>query len=100
MNARAWLALQVLAQQADPWQLHRPALRVFFFVAADLDTEEFRPIKQTRVARCLGVSQPAVSKALRELVGAGYLEAGEPLRTSRTYRLNHRLAPVQSLFAA
>jgi DNA-binding MarR family transcriptional regulator len=100
VNDRAWLALQVLAQQAGPWQLHRPALRVFFFVAADLDTDEYRAIKQVRVARALGLAQPAVSKALNELVRADYLQAGDPIRTSKTYRLNHLVAAVQALYAA
>ena len=100
MNDRAWLALQVLAQQAGPWRLRRPALRVFFFVAADLDTAEYRPIKQTRVARTLGIGQPGVCKALGELVQVGYLEAGPPAMSLKTYRLNARLAAVQSLYAA
>jgi DNA-binding MarR family transcriptional regulator len=100
MNDRAWLALQVLAQQAEPWHLRSPALRVFFFIAADLDTDAYRPVKQVRVARVLGVTQPSVSRALRELVMAGYIEAGPPDRVSKTYRLNPRVGAIQSLYAA
>lgn len=100
MTPRDWLALQMLAQRAEPWKLRSPALRVFFFVAADLDTDEFRPVKQTLIARKLGVGQQAVSRALRELVLARYLELGEPLGVSKQYRLRTDIAAVQSLYAA
>lgn len=100
MNDRAWLALQVLAQQAGPWRLRSPALRVFFYIAADLDCDEYRPVKQARVARCIGVPQQSVSRALGALVAANYLELGDPQGVSKTYRLNPRIAAVQSLYAA
>lgn len=98
MDDRAWIALQMLAQERGPWQLPRPALRVFFFVAADLDTADYQPVKQTRVARALGITQPAVSRALTVLLAGGYLEAGPSEGFSKTYRLNTRHRPVQGLY--
>jgi DNA-binding transcriptional ArsR family regulator len=99
-DVNPWIVLQSLAQQGALWRLRSPALRVFFYVAADLEIGQWRPIKQVRVARALGVGQQAVSRALAALVAAGYLKAGPAQGVSKTYRLNPEHGAVQSLYAA
>lgn len=74
----------------DP-RLGSLAIRVYVFVAGDLDYRRFKAIKLITVAAALGTKRHKVGNALRALTEAGYLErdgrawAGGPY----TYRLNY-----------
>jgi len=100
VRAETWAAFRILAEQAEPWRLRRPALRVFFFIAPELSHLDFRPVKQRSVSQELRVSQQEVSRALAALVRAEYLEEGEFEGPSKTYRLNLTQATLKSLSAA
>ena len=72
-------------------------LAVLAAVAAELDTEEFRPLNQRYWALKIGVVQQTVSKALHTVVGYGALEAGPPDGTTHMYRLRPDHPDVQAL---
>lgn len=50
------------------------AIRVYGYIAQDLDYRDFRPVKVYAVARGLGIHRQNAGRALRFLVRAGYLE--------------------------
>ena len=75
--------LQALAQLP----LRPNSLRVLLYAAGELDTAEFRPLKQHAVARALRMSQTGVSMGILGLVHAGLLEPGEPDGATKRYRL-------------
>ena len=62
-------------------------LAVLAAVAAELDTEEFRPLNERYWALKIGVVQQTISTALHTAVGYGALEAGPPDGTTHMYRL-------------
>lgn len=50
------------------------AIRVYGFIAEDLDFHDFRPVKIFAVARGLRIHRQHAGQALKLLVRAGYLE--------------------------
>ena len=75
-------------------------LAVLAAVAAELDTEEFRPVNQRYWALKIGVVQQTISTALHTAVGHGALERGPADGTGFTYRLRPDHPDVQALAAA
>jgi hypothetical protein len=79
----------VLAATTDPRLRWRTDLVVLLWLHVHLDNEIYRPLKQHVLARQSGVPQPTVCKALKRLVGCGYVvkrpEEGD--RRALEYRL-------------
>jgi DNA-binding MarR family transcriptional regulator len=49
-------------------------VRLLVLLHHELDSEDFRPLKQLWAARLLGVARPNISKSLSRLIAEGYLE--------------------------
>lgn len=65
----------VLRASADPRLLPRD-MRVYITLYAELDTETYRPVKLSWLARRVGRSRQGVSPAIARLVEAGYIRRG------------------------
>ena len=66
--------IEVYRDVAADRRLDARAVRVFVFVAVDLDPEIYRPLKLLAVARAVGMKRQRASDALRRLVESGYLD--------------------------
>lgn len=62
--------------------------RLYEAVLPELDTKEFRPVKQRYWARKIGVVQQTVSTALNTLCRDGVFERGAPDGRDYRYRVN------------
>lgn len=64
------------------------ARRVLDVLMARLDCENWVHTPQTELAELLNMKPPHVSRAIRDLVQAGVLQAGPKLGRATAYRLN------------
>ena len=76
-------ALKGLAEQRWP----STTWRVLMVAIAQLDFTSWRELRQAELARELGVRQPAVSKAFKHLVEAGWIER-QGVRGGTRWRLS------------
>lgn len=82
------MILPALAQAPSDRRVSDSALRVLVWLHGQLDLVAFRPVKAWVLAATLEVKPHTASAALRELVQAGYLDAGpRQARRVGTYRL-------------
>ena len=63
-------------------------LRVYCFLLAELDFEEYRPVKLMVVGQQLRLAKGHVSYALRVLILTGHLEIGPAIDRVNTFRLS------------
>jgi DNA-binding MarR family transcriptional regulator len=56
----------------------------------ELDFWKFKPALQWQIGEQIGMKQPSVSKAVRELVEKGFLIEGVPLGRCKTYRMKRK----------
>ena len=77
------------------------AIRVYGYVAQDLDFRDYRPVKVIAVARGLGLHREHAGAALRLLVRLGYLERDgrDGPNGAFTYRLIYspKVADIKSV---
>ena len=69
-------------------ELNGEALRVFLFMAGQLDFENFIRIRQSEVAEALGMQNPHVSRALKLLESKKIFQRGPKSGQSYTWRMN------------
>lgn len=62
--------------------------RVFQFLTGIVDDMNWMRVVQKDVAARLGMQPPHVNRAIKNLVGAGYILEGPPAGNCKTYRLN------------
>src|SRR3972149_296890 len=76
-------------------------LKVLLALALELDTEQWRPVKELRLRHSLGLGRTRLYHALRTLVASGYLErrSGEPGRVWE-YRLPYSVRTGERTGAA
>ena len=82
-TALEWLATQNLPNQE---------YRVLMYLMSKLDFENYLRITQMSVAEALNMKQSAVSRAIRGLLAKDIIITGPQVGTSKTYRLNPRMA--------
>jgi hypothetical protein len=76
----------VVVAACDP-DLRGAPLSILIWAHAHLDFEEYRPLKVAFVATEVKLKEVTAAWALKRLVDAGYLKAGEKVDRVRTYRL-------------
>lgn len=83
--------IPALQQAATDKELRgkRHRVTVYLYLCTVLDTNEFRPIKITALARFLCIRRSHLSEAVNYLIGAGYLDAKRDREDERrrSYRL-------------
>lgn len=77
-----------LRRMATDRRLGPRAIRVYVYLADELDFHDYRPVKLLRLHRELHIDRGALSRTMRSLSDLGYLDRGprEP-RGPNTYRL-------------
>lgn len=80
-----------LRRMAVDRRLGPRAIRVYAYLADELDFQDFRPVKLLRLHRELRMDRGDLSRTMRALCDLGYLDAGakETSRGPRTYRLRY-----------
>ena len=82
-TALEWLATENLQNQE---------YRVLMYLMSKLDFENYLRITQSSIANALKMKQPAVSRAMKGLLAHDIIITGPKVGTSKTYRLNPRMA--------
>ena len=80
--ALEWLAMENLPNEQ---------YRVLMYLMSKLDWENYIRITQESISDALKMKQPAVSRAIKGLLGRDVLTEGPKSGTSKTYRLNLRM---------
>lgn len=84
-----WLAMSQKALMALATSgLNGEDLRVLLALIATLEFDNFILINQAEIARQLGMTRPAVNRAIRRLLEEGVLIKGQRVGVNVSYRLN------------
>lgn len=86
------IAFPALTQALQDRRLRPSDYRVYGAAIEALDLMERRPLKARSVARRIGMRPHHAASALRRLAKLGYLERGELVGHTWTYRLCYSLA--------
>ncbi|MCC7132487.1 MAG: hypothetical protein IT352_07580 [Gemmatimonadales bacterium] len=86
-----------LRRMATDRRLGPRAIRIYAYLADELDFQDYKPVKLLRLHRELRIDRADVSKTLRALCDHGYLDPGERegSRGPRTYRLRYAVRRVE-----
>lgn len=76
----------ILTAATDP-DLRPRDLGVYVLLYAQLDTQTYRPLKQSWLGRQVSMHRVSALRAIARLVNAGYLELGPAEGQAHTYRL-------------
>jgi predicted transcriptional regulator len=87
--------LPALKDAAYDRHLRDTAKALYLLLVYELDLQAYREVKQEVWANALGCDRTTVTKALGQLVGAGYVERLEvPGNVAQHYRLVYRREPL------
>lgn len=86
-----------LRRMATDRRLGPRAIRIYAYLADELDFQDYKPVKLLRLHRELRLNRGDVSRTLRALCDLGYLDPGhrDGPRGPRTYRLRYTVRVVE-----